>query len=400
LLLLFLTLLHLVTNHQIKAAENSEENHPSAADLYELLQEYDRIYDGNGGFYELVPIEDIIPEEDLERVMDELNSEEGYSTVTDWALFNLDGEQLPTPRTHVVRHQRFLGTTANSRYFFRHIPGFNQDGNLPPTNSGNGWRMQTWQINIGGSWIRAFCTQPGILSAEPGRDNLPGWNASTSGGLSQVQRDTIGRILQHGYRNLHRPPTSNSANWSFPSGTGADTLLDDAILVTQIMIQEVAAGHWNMNNITLGIRSPINSNGVYGDTWRRLIANTATSSGMVGGPTWNVTQGIGGASFNPRPAVGSVQRMDMYDAIRHDVYFFGRRNNRPRGTSASSSTANRPVHTLIWSNAYQMYRVEIDDRISSGGTGTLRRFFGNRTHGTRNRWWLSFLSWYANGRHL
>lgn len=362
--------------------ETGEFEHLPIEDLYELLQEYDRIYDENGGFYELVPIEDIIPEEELERVMDELNSEEGYSTVIDWALFNIDGQELPTPRTHVVRHQRFLGTTANSRYFFRHVPGFNQDGNLPPTNNGNGWRMQTWQINIGGVWLRAFCTQPGIASAEPGNDNLPGWNPSTSSNLTAVQRETIGRILMHGYRNVHRPPTSSSENWIFLSGSGSDALLDDAILVTQIMIQEVSAGQWTWQNITSGTRSPINNSGVHGDPWRRLIANIATSSGMVGGPTWNVPQGIGGASFNPRPAVGSTRRMDMYDGIRHDIYFFHRRNNRPQGTSTSSTTANRPIHTLTWSNTHQMYRTEIDDRISSNGSGTLRRFFGNRTSGS------------------
>ena len=364
--------------------EMVEQDHPAVEELYEQLEYHDRIYDEDGGFYELVPIEDIIPIEDLERVLDELNDDE-YSIVTDLALFNVNGEELSTARMYrmyIVRHQRFLGTPANSRYFFRHIPGFHQGGYLPPTNEGTGWRTQTWEINIGGSWIRAFCTQPGIVSAHPGHDDLPGWNPSDSGGLTQIQRDTIGRILQHGYRNIHRPPTSNSENWVFPSSSGADDLLDDAILVTQMLIQEVAADHWNMNNITLGTRSPINGSGVHGDQWRRLIANSETSNGMVGGPTGNVTEGIGGESFNPRPAVGSTRRMDMYDAIRHDVYFFGRRNGRPSGTSASSTTSNRPVHTLTWSNSHQMYRVEIDDRISSGGTGTLRRFFGTRTSGS------------------
>ena len=368
-------------NNQLEK-RTDETDHLPIRDLYELLQEHDRIYDEEGGFYELIAIEDIIPEADLERVIDELNSEEGYATVADWALFNIEGEQLPMPRTHVVRHQRFLGTTGNSRYFFRHVPGFNADGALPPTTSGNGWRMQTWQINLGGVWVRAFCTQPGTPSSEPGNNNLTGWNPSNSGGLSQIQRETIGRILMHGYRNVHRPPTSNSENWSFPSGSGADALLDDAILVTQIMIQEVAAGQWTWQNITSGTRSPINNSGVNGDPWRRLIANSATSNGMVGGPTGNVTQGWDGGSFNPRPAIGSTRRMDMYDGIRHDIYFFHRRGHRPRGTSVSSATANRPVHTLTWSNTHQMYRIEIDDRISSNGTGTLRRFLGNRTSGT------------------
>ena len=358
-----------------------DQEHLPIEDLYEQLQEYGRVYDEDGGFYELVPISEIISEEDLERVVDELN-DESYSIVADFALFNIDGEPLPMPRTHVVRHQRFLGTTSNSRYFFRHVPGFHYGGSVPPSNSGNGWRFQTWQINIGGSWIRAFCTQPGVHSAFPSNDDLSGWNPSTSGELTQIQRETIGRILQHGYRNIHRPPSSNSENWSFPSSSGSDDLLDDAIMVTQILIQEVTAGQWDINNITLGSRSPINTSGVHGDPWRRLIANSATSNGMVGGPSGNVTQGVGGESFNPRPAVGSTRRMDMYDAIRHDVYFFGRRNNRPRGTSASSTTANRPVHTLTWSNTHQMYRIEIDDRTSSGGTGTLRRFFGTRTQGS------------------
>ena len=378
---LFNSFLNHLDDDETAEIDVTEPVHLSIEDLYKQLQEHDRIYDDYGGFYELVPISEFISVEDLERVIDELN-DENYSIITDFALFNVEGELLPMPRSHVVRHQRFLGTQANSMYFFRHVPGFNADGNLPPTTTGNGWRMQTWQINIGGTWLRAFCTQPGIPSAEPGHDDLPGWNPSDSAGLSAIQRETIGRILQHGYRNLHRPPTSNSANWSFPSGEGADTLLDDAILVTQIMIQEVSAGQWTWQNITSGTRSPIITNGVYGDPWRRLIANSATSTGMVGGPTWNVTQGIGGTSFDPRPAVGSTQRMDMYDAIRHDIYFFNRRNNRPTGTSASSTTANRPVHSLTWNATHQMYRVTIDDRISSGGTGTLHRFFGNRYSGS------------------
>ena len=76
------------------------------------------------------------------------------------------------------------------------------------------------------------------------------------------------------------------------------------------------------------------------------------------------------------------RKRDIMKAIRHDVYFFGRRNGRPSGTSASSTTSNRPIHTLTWSNSHQMYRVEIDDRSSSGGTGTLRRFFETRTSGS------------------
>ena len=367
----------LVIDEENNEHDSGEPVHPDIEDLYEQLQEQDRIYDGEGGFYELFPITDLISEEDLERVIDELN-DENYSIITDWALFNIDGTELPTPRSHVVRHQRFLGTPTNSRYFFRHVPGFLADGALPPSSEGHGWRMQTWQINIAGIWVRAFCTQPGIPSAEEGID-ISGWNPSDGGELTAIQRETIGRILMHGYRNLYRPPSSSADNWSFPASDGADTTLDDAILVTQIMIQEVAAGQWTWQNITLGTRSPINTTGVHGDPWRRLIANSATSDGMVGGPTWNVTEGVFGDSFNPRPAVGSAQRMDMYDAVRHDIYFFNRRNNRPLSTSAT--TGNRPTHTLVWSETHQMYRVMIDDRISEGGSGTLRRFFGNRYSG-------------------
>jgi len=366
----------LYTNVEKQLEEALDEpEHPPVEDLYEQLQEHEQIYDGVGGFYELVLIEDMIPEVDLERVMDELNSEEGYSTVTDWALFNMDGEQLPTPRTHVVRHQRFLGTASNSSYHFRHITNF-----LGPS-SGPGWRVETWQINIGGTWVRAFCTQMGIASAEPGNNNLPGWDQSNTGGLTQVERETIGMILSHGYRNIHRPPTSNSENWIFPSGSGADALLDDAILITQILIWEVTTGAWTWNNVTSGTRSPIAS-GSRGDMWRRLVANNETSSGMDGGVTGNTWNSATQTNINHRSAIGSVRRMEMYDAIRHDIYFFHRRNNRPQGTSASSTTGNRPVHTLTWSNTHQMYRTEIDDRISSGGSGTLRRFFGNQTSGS------------------
>lgn len=316
-------------------------------------------------------LEDALAEVDLDQLVESLN-EQDYAHLNGFVLFNINGEQLPSPRTHVVRHQRFLGTPENSRYFFRHVPGFWST----PTNQGNGWRMQTWQINIGGVWVRAFCTQPGVSSAEPGHNYLPNWNPSFVG-LSQIQRETIGAILTHGYRHFHRPPASNVANWGLDARSS-----DDALIVTQIMIQEVAAGHWNLNTITPGERSPINGQGVYGDPWRRLIANAATSNGMQGGPTWQVAQGIGGAFFHPQPAVGNTRRMEMYDAIRHDVYFFHRRRNAPRGTRRIDQPMNAAAtHTLTWSDAHHMYRVEIDDRLSTGGTGTLRRFMGERTSG-------------------
>ena len=365
--------------------DTNDLEHPPIDELYEALQGGERIYDGNGGFYELVPIEEIIPREDLERVMSELNDDE-YSIVTDFVLFNIDGAQLPTPRSHVVRHQRFID---NSSYFFRHVPNFNADGNFPPTNSGAGWRMQTWQLNINGVWLRAFCTQPGIASAEPNNNDLSGWNPSNVG-LDQAQRETIGAILTHGYRNLYVRPNAGSAtttNWDFPSGSSnasATSTLDDAILVTQVMIQEVAAGQWTIDTITSGSRQPIRTSGYHGDPWRRLIATSEYTSGMIGGPT---TANIGawgqyGTNVNVRVPIGSSRRMNMYDSIRHDIYFFWRRMNRPINTSRLPATSLRPVLTLTWSSAHQMYRYEIDDRPSSGGTGTLRRFFGNRTSGS------------------
>jgi len=346
---------HLETNPEVDEITDNvnQTEHPPIEELYEQLREHDRVYSDDGGFYELVPVDEVFPDVDVEDVIESLNSEDGYALIDQWALINVEGEILPSARTHVVRYQR---TIPNTSYHFGHIPGHAHNGV---------WQMTTWQLNIGGNWIRAFCTDPGIPSATAGNNNLSGWNPSETSSLNAAQRRTIAHILQHGYRNIVRHPEDSNSAFDFSS----EAVQNDAIVVTQIMIFEVVLGDWRDNNITSGRGSSAAGTGAVSDMWRRLIATDTPI------PSSRGVEGF-------RASIGSTRRMNMYDAIRHDMYFFQRRNGTPAGTSSSSSTSARPLHTLQWSNTHNMFRTVIDDRVSQGGTGTLNRFMGSRTSGS------------------